>query len=244
MIALVGLLVAWVALFGGPLIAGVPTATISSLPAAMMVLGGTLAAGMVHAGMATWITGWRLFPTIFWPNSFNGDDSINRLVHWCQLSRRNGPLSLDSDINKEPDAYLRLGLQLIVDGADDSKLRQGLLIAREAQALQWRQGADFFSTLGGYAAAMGLVSALYGLAQLDLRTTQTLSASIDIKLIVASVFYGTALSCLFLLPVAGRLRIKAAARQRHDQMAADGFVAILEGENPRVLEHRLREYRL
>jgi chemotaxis protein MotA len=59
-----------------------------------------------------------------------------------------------------------------------------------------------------------------------------------------ATIYGVGLANLFLLPVAGRLRSEALQRSQFDEMASDGLLSILEGENPRVLDRRLREYQL
>lgn len=244
MIALAGLLLAWFAVFGGHLLEGGQAGSLSNFPAALIVLGGTLAAGMIQADGVSWRLAWKLFPTIFWRNLPDVDASITKLVRWCQLARRNGPLSLDPDSAKEPDPLLQLGLQLIVDGADKDKLRRSLTVSTEARETQWMRGADFFDALGGYAPTMGIIGAILGLIQVMTQVEDTQAIGIGIATAFVATIYGVGLANLFLLPVAGRLRSEAMQRAQFDEMAIDAFLAILDGENPRVLERRLREYQL
>ncbi|EAR09411.1 flagellar motor protein [Reinekea blandensis] len=244
MLALAGLLLAWFAVFGGHLLEGGQAGSLSNFPAALIVLGGTLAAGMIQAAPRTWRTAWTLFPAIFWRNHLDSEQTLLKLVRWCQLARRSGPLSLDPESGKEPDPFLRLGLQLIVDGADKDKLRHNLTIATEARENEWLKGADFFDSLGGYAPTMGIIGAVLGLIQVMTQIEDTQAIGLGIATAFVATIYGVGLANLFFLPVAGRLRSEAMTRSQQEEMALDGLLSILDGENPRMLERRLREYRL
>lgn len=244
MLALAGLLLAWFAVFGGHLLEGGQAGSLSNLPAALIVLGGTLAAGMIQAESRTWRAAWTLFPAIFWRNQANAEQTLLKLVRWCQLARRNGPLSLDPESGKEADPFLRLGLQLIVDGADKDKLRHNLTITTEARENEWLKGADFFESLGGYAPTMGIIGAVLGLIQVMTQIEDTQAIGLGIATAFVATIYGVGLANLFFLPVAGRLRSEAMARSQLEEMALDGMLSIIDGENPRMLERRLREYRL
>ncbi|MDX1342714.1 MAG: flagellar motor protein [Reinekea sp.] len=244
MIALAGLLLAWFAVFGGHLLEGGQAGSLSNMPAALIVLGGTLAAGMIQADAGTWRTAWKLFPTIFWRNATQGDLAVVKLVRWCQFARRNGPLSLDPESGKEPDPYLRLGLQLIVDGSEKNKIQKSLNVATEAREGEWLRAAEFFDSLGGYAPTMGIIGAILGLIQVMTQVEDTQAIGVGIATAFVATIYGVGLANLFFLPVAGRLRADTLQRSQFEEMALDGLLSIVDGENPRVLEHRLREYRL
>jgi len=244
MIALAGLLLAWFAVFGGHLLEGGQAGSLSNMPAALIVLGGTLAAGMIQADVTTWKIAWRLFPTIFWYNQVNSEHTIIKLTRWCQLARRNGPLSLDPESSKEPDPFLRLGLQLIVDGSEKDKIQRSLDIATEARESEWLRGAEFFDCLGGYAPTMGIIGAVLGLIQVMTQINDTQAIGVGIATAFIATIYGVGLANLFFLPVAGRLRAETLLRSQYEEMAKDGLLSIIDGENPRVLERRLQEYRL
>lgn len=244
MVALAGLLLAWFAVFGGHLLEGGQAGSLSNFPAALIVLGGTLAAGMIQSDTRTWRSAWTLFPAIFWRNQSDGQQTILKLVRWCQLARRNGVLSLDPESAKEADPYLRLGLQLIVDGSEKDSVRHSLNIATEARESEWLRGADFFESLGGYAPTMGIIGAVLGLIQVMTQIEDTQAIGIGIATAFVATIYGVGLANLFLLPVSGRLRSEALLRSQHEELAQDGLLAIIDGENPRMLERRLQEYRL
>jgi chemotaxis protein MotA len=244
MIALAGLLLAWFAVFGGHLLEGGQAGSLSNMPAALIVLGGTLAAGMIQAEFSTWKLAWKLFPTIFWRTHSDSFLTITKITRWCQLARRKGPLSLDPESSKEPDDYLRLGLQLIVDGSERDKIQHSLTISTESRENEWLRAADFFESLGGYAPTMGIIGAVLGLIQVMTQIEDTQAIGVGIATAFVATIYGVGLANLFFLPVAGRLRSEALHRSQCEEMMMDGVLSILDGENPRVLERRLKEYRL
>lgn len=244
MIALAGLLLAWFAVFGGHLLEGGQAGSLSNASAALIVLGGTLAAGMIQADFKTWKIAWRLFPVIFWRDKLDGHLVITKITRWCQLSRKQGPLSLDPESAKEPDVYLRLGLQLIVDGSEPKRIQHSLNVVTEARENEWLRAADFFETLGGYAPTMGIIGAVLGLIQVMTQIDDPQAIGLGIATAFVATIYGVGLANLFFLPVAGRLRADAQNRSQFEEMLLDGILAIQEGENPRLLARRLQEYQL
>ena len=243
MIAFAGLLLAWVAVFGGHLLEGGQVGSLTNLPAGLIVLGGTLAAGMVQSDAQTWSLAWRYFPNIFSSRSWNYEQAASRLVHWCQLARRKGLLSLEADSNQEDDDFIRLGLQLLVDGENAEKIQHSLEVAMDSREARWLKAARLFDSLGGYAPTMGIIGAVLGLIQVMTQIDDTEALGAGIATAFVATIYGVGLANLFFLPVASRLRSIAEERFAFDEMVVDGILAIADSENPRVLERRLREYR-
>ena len=57
-----------------------------------------------------------------------------------------------------------------------------------------------------------------------------------------ATIYGVGAANLFLLPVAGKLRMRIREAQVLREMTLEGVISILEGMNPRMLENKLRGY--
>lgn len=244
MIAIAGLFLAWFAVFGGFLLEGGQAGSLTSVPAAIIVLGGTFAAGLIQADFSTLRLAWQYFPSVFSGNAVSSEQTIIKLTRWGQLARRNGPLSLDAESSKEPDEFLRLGLQLIVDGAEKEKVQRSLEIATESRENKWLNAAEFYESLGGYAPTMGIIGAVLGLIQVMVQVEDISAIGVGIATAFIATIYGVGLANLFLLPVAAKLKTVAMKRSQYEEMAQDGLLAILEGENPRIMERRLQEYRL
>jgi chemotaxis protein MotA len=54
-----------------------------------------------------------------------------------------------------------------------------------------------------------------------------------------ATIYGVGAANLFLLPAAGKLRMRTRAEQIVREMTLEGVVSILEGMNPRMIETKL-----
>lgn len=242
MIAFIGLLLAWVAVFGGHLLEGGQIGSLTNLPAAAIVLGGTLAAGLVQSDVTTWRLAWRYFPAVFSGPDWQIEGAQAKLVRWCQLARRKGLLALEADSNSEADDFMRLGLQLLVDGEPSDKIQRSLEISMDSREGRWLKAAHFFDSLGGYAPTMGIIGAVLGLIQVMTQIEDTQALGGGIATAFVATIYGVGLANLFFLPVAARLRSLAEERFAFDDMVLDGMLAIADSENPRVLERRLKEY--
>lgn len=242
MIAFAGLLLAWIAVFGGHVLEGGQIGSLTNFPAALIVLGGTLAAGLVQSDAHTWRLAWRYFPAIFAARIWSFSQGEAKLVRWCQLARRKGLLALEADSNREEDDFLRLGLQLLVDGETPVKIRHSLEVAMDSRESRWLRAAQLFDALGGYAPTMGIIGAVLGLIQVMTHIDNTEALGAGIATAFIATIYGIGLANLFFLPVAARLRSIAHDRWGFEEMALDGILAIADSENPRVLERRLREY--
>jgi len=243
MIAFAGLVLAWIAVFGGHLLEGGQAGSLTNMPAALIVLGGTVAAGLVQSDAPTWSLAWRYFPSIFGGRGFSFEQAAGKLVRWCQVARRKGLLSLETDSNQEGDDFIRLGLQLLVDGESAEKIQHSLEVAMDSREARWLKAARLFDALGGYAPTMGIIGAVLGLIQVMTQIDNTAALGAGIATAFVATIYGVGLANLFFLPVANRLRSIAEERYAFEEMVVDGILAIADSENPRVLERRLREYR-
>ena len=57
-----------------------------------------------------------------------------------------------------------------------------------------------------------------------------------------STIYGVGLANLLLLPVANKIKAYVLEESQYREMMIEGLVAISEGENPRMIEIRLRGF--
>ncbi|MGB1800896.1 MAG: flagellar motor protein, partial [Gammaproteobacteria bacterium] len=58
----------------------------------------------------------KLFFWVFKPPKLMLVESIQRIVKWSDISRRNGLLGLENVISDVDDPFIRRGIQMLVDG--------------------------------------------------------------------------------------------------------------------------------
>ncbi len=90
-------------------------------------------------------------------------EAIDRLMKFAEIARKEGVLALEEQLEGLDDAFMKLGLQQIVDGVDGDMVRDVLEI--ELAALDERHAPviGFLKALGGYAPTMGMVGTVVGL---------------------------------------------------------------------------------
>ena len=237
-----GIALALLAIIGGNALEGGEFEQLLNLPAALIVVGGTIAAAAIQTpaqdfGRALW---WlkHLFGDVM-PDRYQG---LERLTHWCGLARKNGLLGLESQADQESDEFTRAGLQLLIDGSNLESLRASLeieMISREQRDLK---AAKVLDSMGGYAPTLGIVGAVLGLVHVlgNLSQPEELSAGIATAFI--ATIYGVALANLLLIPLANRIRSIVQARYQYQEMVLEGLLLIADGKTPQALHQRLRGY--
>ena len=241
-LSLLGIILAFVAIIGGNLIEGGHVGALVNGPAALIVLGGTLAAALLQSPLSSFkralqIVGWILFPP-----RVDLAGGIDRVVNWSLTARKEGLLGLEGVADAEPDPYARKGLQLLVDGSAPAAIRSILEVDFLTQESRDIQAAKVFESMGGYAPTIGIIGAVMGLIHVmgNLADPSQLGSGIAVAFV--ATIYGVASANLILLPVANKLKAQVMRQSRYREMLLEGLLSIAEGENPRSIELKLQGF--
>ena len=138
---LTGLLVALCCILGGLLLEGGRFSDLAQLTALLIVLGGTLGAVMVTTPAAVLSAAVRRIPSVFWHPAFTPENAIGEILNLAAKARRSGIVSLDSEVNRLSDPFLRKAVMLVVDGTDLKVMRSimenELLAAEQRGEASW-----------------------------------------------------------------------------------------------------------
>jgi chemotaxis protein MotA len=241
-LTLIGIILAFVAIIGGNFLEGGHLGALLNGPAALIVLGGTLAACLLQTPMSAFKRAIQIFIWILFPPRIDLAGGIDRVVSWSLTARKEGLLGLESVADGEPDAYSRKGLQLLVDGAEPEAIRSILEVDFMTQESRDIQAAKVFESMGGYAPTVGIIGAVMGLIHVmgNLADPNQLGSGIAVAFV--ATIYGVASANLILLPVANKLKAVAIRQSRYREMLLEGLLSIAEGENPRSIELKLQGF--
>ena len=94
----------------------------------------------------------------------------------CVQVRQSGLLSLENQIENEPDSLMRKGMRLIVDGTSPAYTREALELSLEVITERHNARAAIFQSAGGYSPTMGIIGTVLGLVHVlsDLEEPDTL----------------------------------------------------------------------
>jgi len=243
-ISIAGLLLGLTAVLGGQLLEGGHVGSLVQPTALLIVLGGTLGAVLLQTPFHVFRRGLKMTKWVWVPPVIEQKGMIDQILRWSQISRKEGLLVLENYLPTVKDDFTRKGLQLLVDGADPERIRELLEVEINTFEDEWRQSARIWEAAGGYSPTIGILGAVMGLIHVmeNLSDPSKLGAGIAVAFV--ATIYGVGLANLIYLPIAGKLKYYIGRMIVTREMLIDGLVGIAQGDNPRIIEGRLRGYLL
>lgn len=241
-LSLVGIIVALVAILGGNALEGGHIGALANGPALVIVFGGTVGAIMLQTPMSVFIHALRSAGSVFKPKQRVLQPTIKKIIDWSNIARKEGLLGLEEVAEKEPDLFIRKGMQLLVDGSEPEVIRTILEVEIETREHHDIQVAKVFEGMGGYSPTIGIIGAVMGLIHVMQNLADPSKLGSGIATAFVATIYGVGLANLFLLPFGNKLKALALGRSHFREMVIDGIVSIAEGENPRNIESKLQGY--
>ncbi len=241
-LSLLGIVLAFAAILGGNMLEGGALSSLFNGPAALIVIGGTLAATILQTSWPVLRRAVRQVRWVFVPPYLELEDGIGKVVDWSVKARKQGLLGLEGLAEKEPERFARKGLQLLVDGAETETIRSIMEVDLTSREQRDLDAARVFEAMGGYSPTIGIIGAVMGLIQVMTNLENPALLGSGIATAFVATIYGVALANLLFFPIGNKLRGIARQRTLYEDMMIDGIVAIAEGENPRSIELRLRGF--
>jgi chemotaxis protein MotA len=108
--SVIGVIVAITAIVAGLLIEGGSIGQVLQPTAAMIVFGGTLGAVMLQFPLPTVLSAFKQAVQVFLSHKQDGDRALKEIVDFANKARRSGIVSLDQDLNRIQDPFLKQSL--------------------------------------------------------------------------------------------------------------------------------------
>ena len=239
---LIGIVLAIVGLLGGAVMEGTSPAAFLNLPAAIVVLLGTLGAVLASNGMESVKRIPALYKRAFSAEPASLGARVGDLVRYADRARRDGLLALEEELDGIDDDFLRKGLQLVVDGTDPDLVREILEAEIEGMTARHRHAVMPFEKAGGFAPTMGIIGTVMGLVNVlsHLDKPDELGKSIATAFI--ATLYGVLSANVFWLPIGQRLKQRNKEEVARRLLAVEGVLAVQAGDNPRVVREKLEAF--
>ncbi len=241
-LSIIGIIIAFVAILSGSVLEGGHLGNLFQLTAFIIVVGGTVGATLLQTTLPTFWRSLVIARWVFVAPKVNLNETLEKIINWSQLSRREGLLALEKISEDEEDLFSQKGLQMLVDGNEPEMIRDVMETEINTMEHNDLQAAKVFESMGGYSPTIGIIGAVLGLIHVmnNLADPEKLGSGIATAFV--ATIYGVGFANLILLPISGKL--KALVRQQSIQyeMMVEGIVSIAEGENPRSLQVKLLSY--
>lgn len=177
---------------------------------------------------------------------FNQPEDLNRvideLVALSETARREGLLALEKRCEAIGHPFLKLGVQLAIDGTRPEVLEETLRIKIDALAARRRTERSVFDQLAKFGPAYGLIGTLLGLILMlgRLNDPETLGPGMAVALV--TTLYGAVLANMVMIPFAEKLAHLNREELTAMELILRGILAIQAGENPRIVEQKLNTF--
>jgi chemotaxis protein MotA len=209
---------------------------------ALVVGGGTFAAILVSYSPAEIASALRAARHAFDAVEDDTDVLAATMVALAMRAHRRGLTALEPEIDDQADPFLRDGLALVVDGTEPQTFNEVLALEKTTREAEDEAPARIFEAAAGYAPTMGILGAVLGLMRVMEHLGSPGSLGGGIALAFVATVYGVGAANLVLLPIAARLRERAAVRARRRELIMHGLQGMQQRMNPRLLAHKLRAY--
>lgn len=164
---------------------------------------------------------------------------IDQLKNFGRIARREGVLALDRRLDEVDNELLRFGLELAVDGMDETEIHE-MLNQRIAERRKQREVTPgILSTAGTYSPAFGMVGTLIGLIQMLQNLDDPTQIGAGMATALVTTFYGALLGNLVFLPLSDRAKVQNEIRAKVEHIVREGILCIARGDSPRMIEQRL-----
>jgi chemotaxis protein MotA len=238
---IVGLSISIGLVFVGALFGGNPLTFISA-EGILLVLGGTFASTLIQFSTRDIRNAVRAARAVLFLPPEEPTDRISYLVDLSRRVKEQGVLILENEASRTADPFLRLGLDLTVDGQAPEEISR--ILQREMRTSNdqaWRS-VQVWETMGNFAPAMGLIGTLIGLIHMlgSLQDASAVGPAMSLALV--ATLYGSVAANLFFFPMSGKLRVVAQEREFSKDITLEGLLSVARLENPIMLEQRLQSF--
>lgn len=241
-LSFIGIALALAAILVGQMLEGGHVSSLVQPTAFLIVVGGTFGAVLLQSPVRVFLDGFRMARWVFVPPKSDAEGLVELVTSWAFLARRDGLLILERHIDELDDPFMRRGLQMLVDGIDPARLRETLEIEIDAWATRLRSCARVWESAGGYSPTIGILGAVLGLIHVMENLSDPTKLGAGIAVAFVATIYGVGLANLVFLPMSKKMLAVIGALAGQREMFVDGLMGIANGDNPRIIESRMRGY--
>lgn len=240
--SIAGIVIALAGIGVGLVIEGGKLTQVLQPTAALIVFGGTFGAILVQFPLPVVLRAFAQLKDVFWNSQPEPDELIKNLLRYAYKARKEGLLSLDAELNKIQDQFLKESLMLAVDGVSAEDLRKMMELQLDYRGEKDERIPKVFEAAAGYSPTIGILGAVLGLIQVMQHLQDINEVGKGIAVAFVATIYGVGAANLLFLPWAGKLKIRIRERQVVREMTLEAILSIMEGINPRSLELQLGSY--
>ncbi len=186
--------------------------------------------------------GLKSFMLVFKAPSTDVRGMIQKIIDLSNVARKEGLLSLEEAAGDLEDEFMKKGILLIVDGTDPELVRGIMETELISTEDRHKSKINFWETLGAMGPAWGMIGTLIGLVNMLYEMDDPSSIGPSMAVALITTLYGSILANWICAPVASKLKTNNSNEIMVKEIMIEGLLSIQAGENPRVIEEKLKSF--
>lgn len=212
------------------------------IPSILITIGGALCCVLAEKTLPDYINGLKSIRLIFKTPQYNLPEVIRKIIELSNIARKEGLLALEEASAELDDPFLRKGVLLIVDGTDPELVRGILETEMGSIDTRHKKNIAFWNDLAGMGPAWGMIGTLIGLVNMLQQMDDPSSIGPSMAVALITTLYGSLLANWICSPIANKLSLNNNAEMAIKEVMIEGLLSIQAGENPRVIEEKLKSF--
>jgi len=208
----------------------------------LITIGGAMGSVLASNTLQDFIGGLKSFTLVLKTSDLNTAEIIKKIIELSNVARKEGLLSLEEAAGDLNDDFLKKGILLIVDGTDPDLVRG--IMETELVSIEGRhkRKMGFWDTLGSMGPAWGMIGTLVGLVNMLQNMADAAAIGPAMAVALITTLYGSMLANWICGPVSSKLKVKNDEEMMVKEIMIEGLLSIQAGENPRVIEEKLKSF--
>ncbi|MDE5803494.1 MAG: motility protein A [Lachnospiraceae bacterium] len=212
------------------------------IPSVAITFGGAFSAVLAANTIQSFLSGLKSFTLALKVPKNNTAEMINNIINLSNVARKEGLLSLEEAAGELDDEFLKKGILLIVDGTDPELVRA--IMETELVSMDSRHKAriGFWDNVGSMGPAWGMIGTLVGLVNMLNNMEDASSIGPNMATALITTLYGSLLANWICGPISNKLKAQNDMEMMQKEIMIEGLLSIQAGENPRVIEEKLKSF--
>jgi chemotaxis protein MotA len=238
----IGVTLAIALIIGSIVMGGASFSTFIDIPSLLVVGGGALGAVLICFPLRTVLLVPGVTKKVFLNRATDYRAIINQLVSLAETARRDGLLALEAKLGQIDNPFIKLGIQMAIDGTRPEVIESILRSEMEAVATRHKDGKNLYDQMGKYAPAYGMIGTLLGLIMMLSNMSDPSGIGKGMAVALITTLYGSVVANVICLPFAEKLAFLNKQELLSLEIIIRGIMDIQSGENPRVIQQKLSTF--
>ena len=216
--------------FGGP-------GPIIDTPSMLIVIGGTCFAVMYGSTLPMFRASFGALAKVFMPGAKKHDELVTRITELADIARKDGMMALEGQGVR--DKFFEKGLQMLVDGADETKLTDQLNKEVKAMKARHEDMTGVFQAWVDLAPAMGMIGTLIGLVLMlgNMGDPKSIGPAMAVALL--TTLYGAFVANVLFAPIVRKLEYYTSYEVVYREIVLEGLRGIARSESPSNIQDQM-----